>query len=630
MLAEAWSLSWKRAGITISLTLSWRLVSSSVRLTERIVGRVRRDPGAALLLLACLLAVALYAPTLGRGLVNHDDPWLVRDNWIVSDLSVASLRTIAFDLDRDTRAVLGAEYLPVRDLAVMLDTAVWGDTYAGHHLTNIVLYVLALVAWFAALCALGLSRTLAGLAILLWAVHPTHAESVAWLSERKGLLALALSGTSALGYARFRRGGSVRWLVLAAATGVLAVWSKALAGFAIAALAALELAVPSARISWRRSVTGLAVLALAAGAAFVPVLLVASRMSVVAGDVASPGGQGWLAMVLGIHGFYLRLGAAAVPNAVTYPINTDGPATLDIVLGALGFGAAIAVFAIPRIRRSTVFPALACAVGVWLVGYFPASRIVLPVRLVVAADRYLLFPTLGIAIALAAVVLALPRARMALALGAALVLAGSARTLDAQASWQDARSLWSRAVASNPHDGNAWSMYAEALADAGDLVGAEHVANAGLARTSDRRLLLRRALLLARRGDTAEARAWMLRAADAGEPIAMTNLALMLADAGDPATALDWARKAVAAAPLYVNGHRILGKIALAQRLPAEANAAFALALALEPTSTNRYNLALALAALGRTAEAREELEVTARDPAFTARARAELARLPR
>lgn len=599
-------------------------------MTERIVGRVRHDPGAALLLLACLLAIALYAPTLARGLVNHDDPWLVRDNWIVQDVSLSSLRKIAFDLDRDTRAVLGAEYLPVRDLSVMFDTALWGDTYAGHHLTNLALYVLALLAWFGALTAFGLSRTLAGLAILLWAVHPAHAESVAWLSERKGLLALVLSGTSAYGYARFRSGAAAKWLVIAAAAATLAVWSKALAAFAIAALPALELALPSPRVSWRRSGLGLAVVALAAGAAFVPVLLVASRMSVVAGDIATPGGHGWLSMGLGIHGFYLRLGAAAVPNAVTYPINTDGPATLDIVLGALGFAAAIAVFVIPRIRRSSAFPALACAVAVWLVGYFPASRVVLPVRLVVAADRYLLFPTLGLAVALAAGILALPRARTALALAAALVLAGSARTLDAQASWRGARTLWSRAVASNPHDANAWSMYAEALVEGGDLAGAERVIEAGLARTSDRRLLLRRALLLVRGGDRAGAQSWMLRAADAGEPIAMTNLALMLADSAEPAAALAWARKAVAAAPLYTNGYRILGKIALAQHLPDEAYAAFSRAVALDPTSTNRYNVALALAALGRTAEARAELELAARDPALAARAHAELARLPR
>ena len=43
---------------------------------------------------------------------------------------------------------------------------------------------------------------------------------------------------------------------------------------------------------------------------------------------------------------------------------------------------------------------------IWLLGWFPASRIVLPLKNVLAADRYLLFASLGISLALAAGVVA--------------------------------------------------------------------------------------------------------------------------------------------------------------------------------------------------------------------------------
>ena len=67
----------------------------------------RRDPGLAYLALALVAAVALYAPTLGRGLVNYDDPWLVGDNWIVHHAVVAaSLHRCFFDLDSPQRFVL--------------------------------------------------------------------------------------------------------------------------------------------------------------------------------------------------------------------------------------------------------------------------------------------------------------------------------------------------------------------------------------------------------------------------------------------------------------------------------------------------------------------------------------------
>jgi tetratricopeptide (TPR) repeat protein len=59
--------------------------------------------------------------------------------------------------------------------------------------------------------------------------------------------------------------------------------------------------------------------------------------------------------------------------------------------------------------------------------------------------------------------------------------------------------------------------------------------------------------------------------------------------------ALGWARRAVAAQPLYASGQRALGKVALALGRNAEALAAFEQALALEPANAaNRYNLELA------------------------------------
>jgi tetratricopeptide (TPR) repeat protein len=619
--------------IEIWVTLSCRFVPGDERSSDgtaaRVLGRLKRDPGLALLVLAVALGAALYAPTLGRGLVNHDDPWLVRDNWIVRDASLHSLRTIFLDVSRDTRAVLGAEYLPVRDLSVMLDSAIWGSAYGGFHLTNLVLYLLSSVLWFLALSELGIDRRVCGLALLLWAVHPAHAESVAWLAERKGLLAIALSGLVALGFARFRAGRHGAWLAVAVVAAVAAVWSKALAAFSIAALGGLELALPARRVSWRHSLVALGALAAATAAAFVPVLVVASRMSVVSVDAAAPGNVGWAAMVAGIHGFYVRLGLLAVPSSVSYPIQTDGPTVLDIVLGASALAAVVAVAAVPRIGRWRVAPPLRAAALIWLAGWFPASRLLLPVRLVIAADRYLLFPTLGLALAVAVGICALPRRRTAIALAVAIVIASGARTLVAQAAWQDSRSLWERAVESNPRDAAAWSMYAEALIDAGALDEADRAIEQGLARTSASRLVLRRALLLVRRGDRRGARAWMQRAADAGEAIAMANLAVMLAEDGDSSGALVWARKAVATAPLYTHGYRTLGKLALAAHQPDEAYAAFARAVTLEPTCTNRYNLSLALVALERFDDARVHLQACVDDPVLAARIRLELTRLP-
>jgi Flp pilus assembly protein TadD len=592
-----------------------------------IAERVRRDPGGALLAFAILAAIAFYAPTLGRGLVNFDDPWLVQDNWIVQQPSWASLHSIAFDLGPDTRAVLGAEYLPVRDVSILADVAVWGDWYQGFHLANLVLYLAAIALWFAALTGFGIDRRIVGLAILLWAIHPSHAESVAWVSERKGLLAAMFAGLAALGYSRYRTGRATVWLALAMLAAIAAVWSKAPSAFALAALAGLELMLPDRRQSVRRALIGLGAIAIVAAAAFVPVLMVASRMSVIASADDAP--ASWLAMVIGTFGFYVRLGAMMVPNAVSYPIASEGPSTIDLVLGVAGLLTALGVVLVPHRGAWRPSPVLRAATLIWLLGWFPVSRLVLPVKAVVVADRYLMFPSLGLALAVAAGICSLTTVRLRVALGAVIVFVASLRTLDAVATWREPVALWERAIASNPSDSNAWSMYVEALVASGDDERAAEAVARGRERAPSARLLMREALLVLRT-DKPRGTELMRQAAEAGDPKAMINYGALLADQRQSWPGLQLVRRAVVLLPLDANAHRIHGKLALILRGREEALAAFERAYALEPRNlVNRVNLGLALIELKRPEEARVHLEAALADPRLAASARSLLARLP-
>lgn len=558
---------------------------------------MKRDPGLLLLGLALALAMALYAPTIARGIVNYDDPWLIADNWIIQNHDIGKVFT---DTSVDTRAVLGAEYLPVRDLSVMLDDTLWGDWYGGHHLTNLVVYLAAIALWFAALTRLGLDRTLVGVAVLIWAVLPAHAESVAWLSERKGLLALMFAGASTLAFANFRDGRKWWWIGVAILAAVLAVWSKALALFMLAPL----VLVARDKRGW----LGIVAMFVAAALAFVPVLLVARQMSVVAGADAHSVNP------LAIHGFYVRLAAMTMRNSVAYPIATDGASTVDIIIGTAALMAAIAAL-LPRV------PSIVRLGGaMWLAGWFPVSRLVLPVKLVVVADRYLLFPTLGLALVLAWALWRVPYRRV---LVAAIVIAGCARTLDAQANWRDARTLWARAVDVSPRDGDAWSQYIEALDESGAHDAAESALATALSRSNSAKLLMREGLLLNRRGDRSAALVAMQRAAEAGEPLAMSNLAVMLFDEGNRDDAIEWAQRGVARLPLYVNGLRVLGRVTLGAGRPTDALAPFQRALALEPrNAVNHYNLAVTYIALGDRDRARKHAAACAGNPVLAARLR--------
>ena len=176
-----------------------------------------------------LVGFVLYLRTATYGFVLHDDPWLIRDNRLLHELSTASVWRVLSDFSPEQRYRLGAEYLPVRDLSVMLDYAVYGDWVGGQHVTQVLLYAGVCAVLASLVFALFGSRPLAWVTGLLFATHPVHVETVAWLSERKGVLgAFLLSSSLLIATAYLRRGGWKRALA-ACVLFILAVAAKALA-----------------------------------------------------------------------------------------------------------------------------------------------------------------------------------------------------------------------------------------------------------------------------------------------------------------------------------------------------------------------------------------------------------------
>jgi hypothetical protein len=89
----------------------------------------------------------------------------------------------------------------------------WGGAPLGYHLTNILLHAFAAV-----LLALLLRRLAVPGAVLtsfVFALHPVHVESVAWISEQKNTLSTICYLGAALLYLRFDREREWRAYVLA-------------------------------------------------------------------------------------------------------------------------------------------------------------------------------------------------------------------------------------------------------------------------------------------------------------------------------------------------------------------------------------------------------------------------------
>ena len=183
--------------------------------------------------LVALVTLLVFSGCLRGGFLNWDDDTNILANPSFRGLGWANLRWMF-------TALLGGHYQPLVWLSFAADYLVWGLNPFGYHLTNILLHaanaalVYALASWFLRRSAApgGMSpRFLAGLAALLFAVHPLRAESVAWVTERKDVL----SGFFCLWavYAYLRRHGdggasAKRWQPVCWGAFVMALLSKSM------------------------------------------------------------------------------------------------------------------------------------------------------------------------------------------------------------------------------------------------------------------------------------------------------------------------------------------------------------------------------------------------------------------
>ncbi len=153
--------------------------------------------------LACLAlalgTLALYWPVTGYSFINFDDNEYVSENPVVqAGLTWHGLRW-AF------QGVHVGNWHPASWLSHMLDCQLFGLNAGGHHLVNVLFHIANTLLLFAFLrSATGLEWRSAFVAAL-FAWHPLHVESVAWISERKDVLSTFFWLLTILAYARYAR-----------------------------------------------------------------------------------------------------------------------------------------------------------------------------------------------------------------------------------------------------------------------------------------------------------------------------------------------------------------------------------------------------------------------------------------
>ncbi len=159
------------------------------------------------LVLAC---AAIYGQTLRHEFVTYDDGMYVTDNTEVqAGLSWANL-VWAFTTKR------AAHMHPLTWISHMIDCELYGLRPWGHHLSNVVFHTISSILLFLVFARITRRLWPSALVAALFAVHPLHVESVAWIADRKDLLSMLFWTGSIGAYAWYRQGpGPVRYLAMA-------------------------------------------------------------------------------------------------------------------------------------------------------------------------------------------------------------------------------------------------------------------------------------------------------------------------------------------------------------------------------------------------------------------------------
>lgn len=583
------------------------------------------------LALAVLIAVgtmAVFSPTLGQGFVHIDDVHFVDQNPFVREgFSARALRWAATaHLTFDAWPYLDY-WQPVTVLSRLLDVEMFGMNPLGHHAVNVLLHGLNAALLFLVLEAM--TRGVSGGAgaiwrcafvAALWAVHPLRVESVAWVTERKDMLAGLFWMSTLAAYHRYVRQPRLARLALVLVPFALGLMSKPFLITLPFVLLLLDY-WPLGRIGpangWRgapRLLAEKAPLFMLTAAS----VAIGIRAQARAGTLHSLATEPLSSRVAGAVVDYARYARKLVwpyPMALPQPYSPHWPAS--VVIGSGILVVAMTVFVCVQARRRPYLP-----VGwLWFLGVLvPVIGLVQPGPIPLT-DRYTFLPHIGLILmitwgAAEALPAPLPSARR---LAAAVALLAAALTSIAQMRhWKDSTTLLQHAVDVTADNHVAHFNLAQALTAQGrGAEAAVHYDRAAAIRPGPAHNRL--GSLLAREGRLEEAVA-QYREAVKVEPRlseARNNLGVLLARMGKGAEAREQYQEALRYRPRYADASFNLARLEAAEGRVDVALAHLASALDANPdlyaASYLRGNL---LAAAGRFAEAEADFRTAVRvDP---------------
>jgi tetratricopeptide (TPR) repeat protein/uncharacterized protein YhhL (DUF1145 family) len=393
-----------------------------------------------------VLTYVVFGQVASHHFINYDDGQFVFENAAVKGgLSGSS---VAWAL---TSTSIG--WYPLTWLSHMLDVQLWGLDAGRLLLTNVLLHAMSVLLLFAALRKLTGSTWRSAIVAALFAIHPMHVESVAWVSERKDVLSTLFAMLALLAYAR--RGESWRRQLLVAAAIAASLMAKQMyvtLPFLLLLLDVwplgrlrLDSSAPRQIIPLLRE-KSLAFL-LAIGGCIVAVIGQRNLSAVQSTDVLPLSYR--IENALLAYGRYLAKCFWPTDLAVPYPLQRELPTTS--ILLAAGLLVLITVAAVATRKRAPYL-----LVGwLWFIGTLVPVIGLVQIGAQSMADRYSYFPFIGLFIAAVwgladvASMLRLPRAVPA-AIATIVIALFAFAAFRQTAYWRSSEALFTHTIGVTP------------------------------------------------------------------------------------------------------------------------------------------------------------------------------------
>ena len=171
----------------------------------------KKDYRIVLLVALCLIAaiIIVYGKVKTFDFVGYDDELYVTKNlYVQKGISPEGLKW-AFTTFHS------ANWHPLTWLSHMLDCELYGLNPAGHHWTNVEFHIANTLLLFFILFKMTGTLWQSAFVAALFALHPLHVESVAWISERKDVLSTFFGLLIIAAYYGYVKKSSAKYYLLA-------------------------------------------------------------------------------------------------------------------------------------------------------------------------------------------------------------------------------------------------------------------------------------------------------------------------------------------------------------------------------------------------------------------------------